>query len=200
MNLRSRFLISIAASCLLSASAFGAGDPKAGAAKAEVCAACHGPNGISTTAETPSLAGQPDNFIQWQLVYFRNGVRKSPVMQPMAASLSDNDIRNVAAWYAAQKPSAVGANGPADPALRATGAKLVQGNRCAACHRDDFSGAPQQATPRLAGQREDYLLKALREFKAGTRVGGGVAAMADVVQPLSDADLKALAHFMAHFP
>jgi len=162
--------------------------------------ACHGPAGISNTADTPSLAGQPDNFLQWQLVYFRNGVRKSPVMQAMAASLSDNDIRNVAAWFAAQKPPPVGANGQADPALRASGAKLVQGNRCAACHKDDFSGAPQQATPRLAAQREDYLLKALRDFKTGTRVGGGVAAMADVVQPLSDADLKALAHFMAHFP
>ena len=186
--------------CLAAASAFAAADLNAGAAKAATCIACHGPAGISNTADTPSLAGQPDNFLQWQLVYFRNGVRKSPVMQPMAASLSDNDIRNVAAWFAAQKPSAVGAHGPADPALRATGAKLVQGNRCAACHREDFSGAPQQATPRLAGQREDYLLKALRDFKAGTRVGGGVAAMADVVQPLSDADLKALAHFMAHFP
>ena len=78
-------------------------------------------------------------------------------MQPMAASLSDNDIRNVAAWFAAQKPPVATANGPGDPALRATGAKLAQGNRCAACHKDDFSGAPQQATPRLAAQREDYL-------------------------------------------
>ncbi len=186
--------------CLATASAFAASDLNAGAAKAAACVACHGPAGISNTAETPSLAGQPDNFLQWQLVYFRNGVRKSPVMQPMAASLSDNDIRNVAAWFAAQKAPVATANGPGDPALRATGAKLAQGNRCAACHKDDFSGAPQQATPRLAAQREDYLLKALREFKAGTRVGGGVAAMADVVQPLNDADLKALAHFMAHFP
>jgi cytochrome c553 len=186
--------------CLATASAFAAPDLNAGAAKAQACVACHGAAGVSTTADTPSLAGQPDNFLQWQLVYFRNGVRKSPVMQPMAASLDDNDIRNVAAWFAAQKPPVAKANGSADPALRATGAKLVQGNRCAACHKDDFSGAPQQATPRLAGQREDYLLKALREFKAGTRVGGGVAAMADVVQPLNDADLRALAHFMAHFP
>ena len=185
--------------CLATASAFAAADLNAGAAKAQVCAPCHGAAGVSSTAETPSLAGQHDNFLQWQLVYFRNGVRKSPVMQPMAASLDDNDIRNVAAWFSAQKPPVATTNGPVDPALRETGAKLVQGNRCAACHKDDFSGAPQQATPRLAGQREDYLLKALREFKAGTRVGGGVAAMADVVQPLGEADFKALAHFMAHY-
>lgn len=184
---------------LATASAFAAVDLNAGAAKAATCVACHGPAGISSTAETPSLAGQPDNFLQWQLVYFRNGVRKSAVMQPMAATLSDNDIRNVAAWFAAQKPPAATADGPVDPVLQKTGAKLAQANRCAACHKDDFSGAPQQATPRLAGQREDYLLKALREFKAGTRVGGGVAAMADVVQPLDDADLKTLARFMARF-
>jgi cytochrome c553 len=200
MNPRFWFAAAVASMPLATAPAFAASDLNAGAAKAASCAACHGAAGISSTAGTPSLAGQPDNFLQWQLVYFRNGVRKSPVMQPMAASLSDDDIRNVAAWFAAQKPPAAAANGPADPALRAAGAKLAQGNRCAACHKDDFSGAPQQATPRLAGQREDYLLKALREFKAGTRVGGGVAAMADVVQPLGDADLKTLAHFMAHFP
>ena len=200
MKLRIKLLLSISSSCLLSASAFAAADLKAGAAKAETCFACHGPGGISTTAETPSLAGQPDNFIQWQLVYFRNGVRKSPVMQPMAASLTDNDIRNVAAWFAAQKPAVAAGNGAADPALQAAGAKLAKANRCAACHKDDFSGQPQQATPRLAGQREDYMLKALREFKAGTRVGGGVAAMADVVQPLGETDFRALAHFMAHFP
>jgi cytochrome c553 len=200
MSSRVRFGVACLSISLAAASAFAASDPKAGAAKAAACVACHGPAGISSSAETPSLAGQPDNFLQWQLVYFRSGVRKSAVMQPMAASLSDDDIRNVAAWFAAQKPPVASANGPADPALRTAGAKLVQGNRCAACHKDDFSGAPQQATPRLAGQREDYLVKALREFKAGTRVGGGVAAMADVVQPLGDADLKALAHFMAHFP
>jgi len=199
MNPRSRFLIFSVFACLLSAPALAAGDAKAGAAKAEVCAACHGPNGISTTAETPSLAGQPDNYIQWQLVYFRNNVRKNPVMQPMAASLSDNDIRNVAAFYSAQKPPVVDPKAAPDAALQAAGAKIAKANRCAACHADDFSGQPQQATPRLAAQREDYLLKALREFKAGTRVGGGVAAMADVVQPLGESDFKALSHFMAHY-
>ena len=86
----------------------------------------------------------------------------------------------------------------ADDALVAAGRKVAQGNRCTSCHKDDFSGT--QATARLAAQREDYLLKALRDFKAGKRVGGGVAAMADVVYPLGDDDLRALAHFLAHLP
>lgn len=171
-------------------------DLAAGAAKAQACFACHGPQGVSQAAQTPSLAGQPDGFLQWQLVFFRSGVRKNPVMQPMAASLSDDDIRNLAAYFAAQKPPPAGSNGAADAALYAVGQQLAQRNRCASCHRDDYAG--MQAAARTASQREDYLLTALRAFKAGTRTGGGVAAMADVVYPLGDDELRALAHFMAH--
>ena len=197
-----KFRIKLAAAgavlSLLSVSAAGAPDLQAGAAKAETCMACHGAGGISQTPETPSLAGQPEGFLQWQLVYFRSGTRKSAVMQPMAASLKDDDIRNVSAYFAAQKPPPAVGIGAVDPVLRAAGGKLAQANRCSSCHKDDYSG--QQATPRLVAQREDYLLSALREFKAGKRTGGGVAAMADVVYPLVDADLRALAHFMAHLP
>lgn len=75
--------------------------------------------------------------------------------------------------------------------------KLAQANRRVACHQDDSSGT--RATARIAAQREDYLPKALRDFEGGERVGGGVAAMADVVDPLRDDDLRARAHFLAHF-
>jgi cytochrome c553 len=179
-------------------STFAAADLAAGAAKAQACMACHGAGGISQTKEIPSLAGQPDGFIQWQLVFFRNGVRKNPVMTPMAESLKDDDIRNLAAFFAAQKPPLADRAVKTDDALMAAGRKVAQANRCASCHKDDYSGA--QATPRVAAQREDYLLKALREFKAGTRNGGAMAAMAEVVYPLGDADLRALAHFLARQP
>lgn len=182
---------------LMTIAAHGA-DLAAGAAKAETCMACHGPRGISQMPNTPSLAGQPDGFLQWQLVYFRSGTRKSPLMQPMAAGLTDNDIRDLAAYFAAQSPPQSGAQGAADPSLFAAGQSLARQNRCASCHKDDYSGT--QATPRTAAQREDYLYKALSEFKAGTRTGGGVAAMADVVYPLVDEQLRALAHFMSHLP
>ena len=185
----------LAATTLAAAPAFAAPDLAAGAAKAETCMACHGPGGISQTAETPSLAGQPDGFLQWQLVFFRTGQRKSAVMQPMAAALKDDDIRNVAAFFAAQKPARPAAGAAQDDALMAAARKLVRENRCAACHKDDFSGT--QATPRIAAQREDYLLKALREFKSGARSGGAMAAMQEVVMPLDDGDLRALAHFLA---
>jgi cytochrome c553 len=190
-----RFLLLAAAWLATSACA---ADLAAGAAAAQACFACHGAGGISQMAETPSLAGQPDGFIQWQLVFFRGGQRKSPIMEPMAQALKDNDIRNLAAFFAAQKPPQADRAAASDPALMKAGAALVRANRCTACHKDDFSGT--QATPRLAAQREDYLLKALREFKAGTRSGGAMAAMVEVVAPLEDPDLKALAHFLARQP
>ena len=174
-----------------------AADLAAGAAKAQACMACHGPGGVSQMPETPSLAGQPDGFLQWQLVFFRSGTRKNAVMQPIAAALKDDDIRDLAAFFAAQKPPRAGSADPGDP-LAAAGRKVAQGNRCASCHQDDYSGT--QATARIAAQREDYLLKALRDFKAGKRIGGGVAAMADVVYPLTDDDLRALARFLAQLP
>lgn len=197
MNRMNKLVLACAA-VLASGAASAAVDMAAATQKAQACIACHGPGGISQMAETPSLAGQPDGFLQWQLVFFRGGQRKSPVMQPMAEALKDDDIRNLAAYFAAQKPPKVDPAAKPDEALVAAGRKVAQANRCASCHKDDFAGT--QATARLAAQREDYLLKALRDFKAGRRIGGGIAAMADVVQPLQDEDLKALAHFMAHLP
>jgi cytochrome c553 len=185
----------IAALAAASVFAHAAVDLKSAADKAQACLACHGPGGISQMAQTPSLAGQPDGFLQWQLVFFRSGQRKSPVMQPLAAALKDDDIRGLAAYFAAQAPPRKDAAAKADDALLAAGRKLALAARCTSCHKDDFSG--QQATARLAAQREDYLLKALRDFKAGRRVGGGVAAMVDAVGPLDDDALRALAHYLS---
>jgi len=183
--------------CLASSFA-GAADRAAGAAKAAACAACHGAGGVSQMVDTPSLAGQPDGFLQWQLVYFRGGRRKNPVMQPMAADLSDDDIRNLAAYFSSQPPPQAGNQGAVDPELFASGRKIAQQHRCAACHQDSYSGA--QAAARTAQQREDYLLKSLRDFKSGARIGNGVASMGDAVYPLVDDQLRALAHFMSHLP
>ena len=162
---------------------------------AESCAACHGENGVSTTDNTPSLAGQPDGFIQWQLVYFRSGRRQQEVMSPLSEALSDAEIRSLGAYFAALAPPPPAEGTDPQPDLSEAGAALAKQNRCGACHKDDFTG--QQATARLAGQREDVLLKALRDFKSGERTGGGVAAMPDAVEPLSDADLVALAHYLS---
>lgn len=169
-----------------------AADIAAGKALAEGCAGCHGADGVSQTALTPSLAAQPDYYTQWQLIYFRGGARKSEVMGPIAQALTNDDIKNLGAYYASLPPPKPEA---AADELAQRGEKLAASRRCASCHADDFSGNVVAA--RLADQREDVLLKALQDYKSGSRVGSGVATMAEVAFLLSDADMKVLAHYMA---
>jgi len=173
-----------------------AADIAAGKEKAELCVGCHGEGGISQTENIPSLAGQPDQFIQWQLVFFRSGTRKSEEMQPVVEQISNEDIRNLGVYLASLTPPKPPA--PDDnPDLSRKGAEAAAGRRCASCHTDTYAGT--KAVARLAGQREDYLLKALRDYKSGVRSGGSMAAMAEVAYPLSEEEITALAHFLAHF-
>lgn len=163
--------------------------------KAELCAGCHGEGGISQTENIPSLAGQPDQFIQWQLVFFRSGSRKNELMQPIVEQITNEDIRNLGAYFASLTPPKD--TTPDDnPDLSKKGAEAAVGRRCASCHTDTFAGT--KAVARIAGQREEYLLKALHDYKSGTRSGGAGAAMADVAYPLSDEEITALAHYLAH--
>ncbi len=173
------------------------GDVKAGQAKAQLCAACHGADGISHIALMPSLAGQSDEYVQWQLVYFRSGARKSQAMQIIAGQLDNQDIRNLGAYYASLKPPKPAPAGP-DDALAKKGETIAKQQHCASCHHDNFEG--YRSVARIAGQREDVLLKALHDFKSGARQGSGVASMGDAVYPLNGDDMKALAHYMATHP
>jgi cytochrome c553 len=172
-----------------------AADTATGQEKAEMCVGCHGDGGISQTENVPSLAGQPDQFIQWQLVFFRGGSRKNERMQPIAEEISNDDIRTLGAYFAALTPPK--ASAPDDnPDLSKKGAEAAAGRRCGSCHTDTFAGT--KAVARLAGQREEYLIKALHEYKSGQRSGGAGAAMASVAYPLSDEEITALAHYLAH--
>ena len=171
-----------------------AADAAAGKEKAEVCAGCHGENGISQTENIPSLAGQQDQFVQWQLVFFRGGARKNDQMQPIAQEISNEDIRTLGAYFASLPPPP---KAPDDnPDLSAKGAQAAAGRRCASCHGDSFAGT--KAVARIAGQREEYLVKALNDYKSGARSGGAGAAMTDVAYPLSQEEITALAHYLAH--
>jgi cytochrome c553 len=172
-----------------------AADLAAGKEKAELCAGCHGENGISQTENIPSLAGQPDQFIQWQLVFFRSGARKNEQMQPIVEQITNEDIRNLGAYFASLAPP-MSSKPDDNPDLSQKGAQAAVGRRCASCHTDTFAGT--KAVARIAGQREEYLLKALHDYKSGARSGGGGAAMADVAYPLSDEEITALAHYLAH--
>lgn len=163
--------------------------------KAEVCTACHGEAGISQTENIPSLAGQPDQFTQWQLVFFRGGSRKNEQMQPIVENIGNEDIRILGAYFAALTPPK--ASAPDDNAdLSKKGAQAAAGRRCASCHMDSYAGT--KAVARIAGQREEYLVKSLRDYKSGQRSGGAGAAMAEVAYPLSEEEIEALAHYLAH--
>lgn len=172
-----------------------AADAAAGKEKAETCVGCHGDAGISQTENIPSLAGQPDQFIQWQLVFFRGGSRKNEQMQPIAEQIGNEDVRALGAYFASLAPPKA-ATPDDNPDLSRKGAQAAVGRRCASCHTDTFAGT--KAVARLAGQREEYLVKALHDYKSGVRSGGAGAAMTDVAYPLSDEEITALAHYLAH--
>jgi cytochrome c553 len=175
----------------------GEGDPGAGKARAASagCLACHGTNGVAITEITPNLAAEPALFTEFQLVFFRSGVRKNNIMNAMAKPLSDADVYNLGAFFASLPAPDLPLPPDPDPGQTALGEKVAQAIHCTSCHGDHYEGVDNIA--RLAGQREDYLLKALRDFKSGVRTGTGINAMVDVVYPLGDTEMKALAHYLS---
>ncbi len=175
-----------------------AGNIADGKAKAQACALCHGTKGVSSKSDVPSLAGQPDPFLEWQLVYFRAGTRQSPLMTPISEALSDTDVQNLGAYFASLPPPRPAA-GKLDPELMAMGVKVTQKFRCGACHQRNFAGLEQAS--RLASQHEEYLLKSLREFKSGVRRGGGgESPMPGIAFEMTDEEMKAVAYYLAHHP
>jgi cytochrome c553 len=158
------------------------------------CLACHGEQGQSVTPEVPSLGAQPAFYVTIQLYMFRERMRVVEPMNEVTKGLSDDDVRRMAELISKLLPPPPAAD-PPDPGRIERARALIQQHRCNFCHNQDFSGA--ENVPRLAGQREDYLVKALREYKSNARRGYD-AAMADVMVPVTDADILDLAHFLAH--
>jgi len=169
-----------------------AADVEAGRRKAEVCAACHGPGGNGAIPGTPSLSGMPAFYTHWQLNMYRDGRRRDPQMTPFAERLSDADMADLSAYYAAQPATARPAT--VDAARAAAGAPLALSLHCTSCHGPTLMG--QQAVPRLAGQDFAYLAKRLRGYKNRTTsdLDGQMTASA---QTLTEADIEALVHFIA---
>ena len=163
--------------------------------KAVPCTACHGDEGRSVLVDIPSLAGQPKQFITTQLVMFREGNRKNPVMNALAAPLSNAEISELGSYFAAQSAAPAGRPLAADAA--GAGRGLVEKLGCVTCHGAELRG--QQHIPRLAGQQADYLRTQLLGFKAGTRfdMDGNMTAAA---QALTPADIETLASYLSALP
>jgi cytochrome c553 len=172
--------------------ALDAGASVAAEADLGACLDCHG-NGEPADA-APALGGQPELYLLYQLVFFRDGQRKSEPMSRLMSGAADADLRGTAAALAELPPPAPAAN--PDRESYGAGEEIAKARRCGTCHQPDFAG--WQQVPRLAGQREDYLRKALGDYRQGARIGIQ-AAMAEVLTGLDAADLDALAHYLAHF-
>lgn len=156
------------------------------------CAACHGPEGNSVIAGTPSIAGQPKVFLENYLVLTREGLRGNDVMRQLLKGVSDRDIIALAAHFSKQAPRP--ASGAVDKALFDRGRQVAAKNRCGNCHRPDYRG--QQQMPRLAGQREDFLVEVMFAYRRNRRPGGDTI-MAASLYGIPDPDIRAMAHFLA---
>ena len=165
----------------------------AAAQNANLCLACHGEGGNSTTAGVPSIAGQPRTFIENQMVLFREELRPSDQMLPVVKGMKDPEIAALARHFSALPAKPVFA-GSTDQNLMHAGQAAAKELRCGACHLSDFSG--QNQVPRLALQREEYLLSEMKAYRDGKRKGGD-AIMAAALFGVSDAQLTALAHFLS---
>jgi cytochrome c553 len=166
-----------------------AGDAAAGGRKhAESCASCHGAKGISPNDTWPDLAGQNAAYLARILGAYKSGAQSDVMMSPVAQSLSDADVQNLAAYYAGLSCQAP----PRAPGAGAAAGKLLAKN-CAACHGETGMGA-NPAWPDIAGQKATYLVNTLKAFRAGLRKD---PMMAGVVRGLSDADITNLAAYYA---
>ena len=165
------------------------------AERAAPCLACHGENGQSENPEIPSLGGQTAPYALIQLYLFREKQRVVEVMNEMTKAFTDDDLRAFSDLIAKLPPPKPPVDA-GDAARLASGRALITQNRCNSCHNLDLSG--RESIPRIADQREDYLLKALREYKNNTRHGYD-ATMAEVLAPVTDAQIVDLAYVIARF-
>lgn len=157
------------------------------------CLACHGEKGTSETPEVPSLGGQPAPAMLIQLYLFRENRRKNEIMNAMAKGMTDADLQKYSDEIAKLPPPPPVTDAP-DGARMERGQAFARQHRCGICHNADFSG--RDNLPRLARQREDYLLKALRDYKSAIRPGYD-PAMVEVLGPVTDEQIVDLAFYLA---
>jgi cytochrome c553 len=158
----------------------------------EQCGTCHGEDGNSKLENIPSLAGQPSFFTLNQLILMREGVRKVEAMAPFVKGLTDAEIQALAEHYEKLPPKPSGET--IDPALAERGAKVAVQRRCESCHLPSLAG--QQQMPRLAKQRIDYMIHAMKQYLTDSRSGADTAMTASIFG-LRDEELAALAHWAA---
>lgn len=165
-------------------------------ARVPSCLACHGEQGTSTNPEVPSLGGQRAPYMEIQLYLYRERMNRNDLMNEAMTGVRNEDL-GVIAELLSRLPPPVAAKDGVDLARIDRGRTLIHHYRCDVCHNPDLSG--RENVPRIAGQREDYLLKVLQGYKDNTRPGYD-ASMGEVLQPISEEDIRDLAYFAARQP
>ncbi|WP_237068082.1 c-type cytochrome [Microbulbifer guangxiensis] len=188
------------------------GDPNAGKAKAAQCAACHGADGNSIAPAFPKIAGQGEKYLFKQLMDVKTGEREIPQMIGQLDNFNEQDLRDIAAYYASQQMQVAGAQ-PLSVMLNSgenvdgliLGRDLFRAGNpqtgvpaCMGCHSPTGVGNAPAGYPRLGGQYADYIETQLKAFRAGTRANDGeTRVMRSVAKQLSDAEIKALSQYIA---
>jgi cytochrome c553 len=195
--------LAVALAAVLAAPLVQAQDAKAGEKKAAMCLGCHSIPGYQASFpeihKVPMISGQGDKYIVAALNAYKKGERKHPTMKAIAASLSDQDMADLAAFYAAEPgkaPPETPAAAPADVA------KLLEKGGCASCHGANMNKPIDPSYPKLAGQHADYLYVALKAYQTekNPNVGRSNAIMAGMAKPFSQAELKAISKYLASLP
>ena len=192
-------VIVLALSGLISFAA-NAADAEAGKAKSATCIACHGADGNSSNPMWPSLAGQHASYIYKQLSDFKAGRRINASMSGMVAGLSDDDMKNLAAYYETQSPRPVAFDGE----LIVKGESIYRGGitetgvaACMGCHSPSGKGNGPAGWPSLKGQYPEYIVTQLQAFKQGTRANDPGKMMGNLVGRMSEMEMKAVAAYIA---
>lgn len=178
----------------------GGGDPEAGKQKSAVCAGCHGADGNSANPEWPKLAGQNERYLLKQLQDFKEGRRQNPLMNSQVASLSAQDMSDLAAYYASQQ----GSPGSTSPEQVELGQQVYRGGNlqtglpaCMGCHDPKGSGNPAAAWPALSGQHPKYVEVQLRNYRDGLRANDPEGIMRSVASKMKTVEIQAVAQYVA---
>lgn len=195
-----KVLVSLLLTLGITGFAHAAGNAEAGQGKVVVCGACHAADGNSAAPNFPKLAGQGERYLLKELKDIKSGARPIVEMTGLLDNLSDQDLADIAAFYASQQMSV----GAADPKLVEAGQALFRGGKldegmpaCIGCHAPDGSGLAAAGYPKLAGQHATYNAKQLTDFREGNRTNDGESMiMRAIAAKLSNKDIEALSSYI----
>lgn len=195
-----KLFVSLLLTLGISGLAHAAGDAAAGQGKIAMCSACHNADGNSMVPNFPKLAGHGERYLLKQMHDIKSGARPVVEMTGMLDAMTEQDLADIAAWYASQK----GTIGAADPALVEHGEALYRGGKlvdgvpaCTGCHSPNGEGLDLAVYPKLNGQHADYIAKQLTDFREGNRTNDGDAMiMRSIATKLSNKDIKALSSYI----